>query len=178
MTKNWIDQPNPFNLPAPPEWWLRVLAELHPRIVLFAGMSDMVYRVGERTAATRILTIAKPDSEAGRMLKHGCIPLVSLVPTIEWNQDFLEWLDRHDAWALKGKQEGSGAAAADRLDEIDRLRQAQLDRQQADESDQRGSSAYFALAARMGSLAFLSGDHRRTDNSRQPTAPPDGGPRD
>jgi hypothetical protein len=175
---NWVATPNPHGLPAPPDWWLRALADLHPRIVLFPGITEKVYRVGERVAAAKLLKSADPSGESARMLTHGCVPVCSLGPWVQWNQDFFEWLDAHDTWALKGKAEGAGNAAADRLDEIDRLKQAQLDREQADGADQVGSSAHFGLLARKGELVFLSGDHRRSGDSRQPTVPPAGGPRD
>lgn len=158
---NWVCVPNPHGLPSPPAWWLKALGELHPKIVIFTGITEKVYRVGERVAASRMLKSADPSGESGRMLKHGCVPLCSILPWVEWNQDFFEWLDRHDTWALKGQAEGSGNAAADRLDEIDRLKQAALDREQADMADQVGSSAYFGLQARRGNLVFLSGDHRK-----------------
>jgi hypothetical protein len=176
--KNWIAIPNPFSLPAPPEWWLQALADLHPKIVIFAGMTEKVYRVGERVQATKLLKTSDPSGESARMLRHGCVPLCSLVAWVQWNQDFFEWLDAHDTWALKGTPEGSGDAAANRLEEIDRLAQARLDREQADAADQVGSSAHFGLLARKGELVFLSGDHRRSEDSGQPTVPPDGGPRD
>ena len=157
---NWVAIPNPFSLPSPPVWWLTALADLHPRIVLFPGISEKVYRVGERSERAKHLTTTDPSGESGRMLKHGCFPVCSLVPWVTWNQDFFEWLDAHDTWAVKGQVEGSGEAAAARLEEVDTLKAKALDKAQADEADQIGTSAYFGLKARKKELVVLSGDQQ------------------
>lgn len=150
---NWIADENPFNMPAPPDWWLTALADLHPRIVIFPGITEQVYRVAERLP--RRFLAAVPHPETVRMVKHGCVPLCSLLPTIVWNEDFLKWLDAHDKWALAANPEDAGAAAADRLDELDRQHEQAIERAEVEEAEQRGVSAYFAKQARKREVAFV-----------------------
>lgn len=149
MAANWIPDENPWNLPPPPEWWLTALADLHPAIVIFPGISERVYRVGERVPRARQLKAVVQNKETARMLKHGCLPVCSKLPTDDWTSSLFEWLDAHDMWAIKGRQEGAGEAAADRLDEIDRQREVEQERREADEAEQIGASAYFGLKSRL-----------------------------
>lgn len=86
------------------------------------------------------------------MCREGVVPVVSLRPTVAWNDDFFVWLDAHDTWTI-----GGGEKAAEQVESLERDAAAQLQAASDDEADQRGASAYFARLVRQGSVAFVRG---------------------
>lgn len=152
---NWIGTRNPWNLAAPPPWWLRKLAARDAALRVFPGLTQPVYRIGRVTPRAKGLRPIAHDSETSRMVLHSCIPVTSLVPFVTWNDDFFIWLDEHDSWRL-APPERAGDAAADLLDARDRDRAVRQDAAEADALDQLSSSAWFGKQVRAGEVAFLS----------------------
>lgn len=155
--KNWLARQNPWSLMPPPPWWLVALAERDPALRVLPGLSAPCYRIARVSGAMRRVTPKYGnDSETGRMCREGLVPVVTLRPDVEWNDDFFVWLDAHDTWRV-----GGPAKFADALDRQDAAAVERLDRAIDDEADQRASSAYFAKLVRDGAVAFLS----NADNS-------------
>lgn len=46
--RNWIPVPNPFQLTAPPAWWLRLLHGYDRDLVVFPSRKERVYRLARR----------------------------------------------------------------------------------------------------------------------------------
>ncbi len=150
---NWLGRENPFNMPAPPQWWLQRLAERDSELRVLPGLAEPCYRIGRVSGAmNRVKPILGNDSETGRMCREGLIPIVSLRPVADWNDSFFVWLDEHDTWLAGGadkfvdKLEAQEAAAAETADRL-----------AADEADQRSSAAFFAAKLREGAMAFVQG---------------------
>lgn len=149
--RNWLGRHNPFNLPAPPLWWLQRLADRDAELRVLPGLAEPCYRVARRSAAmNRVTPVLGNDSETGRMCREQLVPVVSLRPDVTWNDDFFLWLDQHDTWAL-----GGPAKAVDQIERHERDAAEQLQRATDDEADQRGVSAYFSKLVRDGAVAFL-----------------------
>ncbi len=151
VPKNWIGKQNPWNLQQPPTWWLRRLLARDPELVILPGLKEPCYRVARRSdAMKRITPILGNDSETGRMCRLGVVPVVSLRPTVAWNDDFFVWLDAHDTWAVGGTEK-----AVDKIESMEREAAEQHERATDDEADQRSTSAYFGKLVRDGAVAFL-----------------------
>jgi hypothetical protein len=148
---NWIADKNPWNLQAPPAWWLRKLHDTDAELVVLPGMTDCVYRIARKSKAARSLTPVALDSETQRFWRLGVVPVTSIVPWAQWDHSFFQWLRDHDTWAA-----GGGAKAADRLDAYDHERAIAQDRLLVDEADQRSASAYAAFKRRAGETVTLS----------------------
>lgn len=158
---NWLGRENPWQLPAPPSWWLKRLHERDAALRVLPGMKEPCYRIARASAAMqRVKPILGNDSETGRMCREGVVPVISLRPDVVWNDDFFAWLDAHDQWRVGGADkfadqlEAQEAQAAERLDE-------RID----DEAGQRASSAYFAKLVRDGAVAFLSSANQAVGQS-------------
>lgn len=148
---NWLGRQNPWNLPAPPSWWLVKLAERDAALCILPGLSEQCYRVARRSGAMRHVTpILGNDSETGRMCREGLVPVVSLRPDLKWNDDFFTWLDQHDTWRVGGPEK-----FVDKLEAQEQHATEQLQATSDDEADQRGTSAYFAQLVRNGAMAFV-----------------------
>ena len=113
---NWLGRLNPWNLPAPPAWWLQRLADRDPDLRVMPGLAEPCYRVARRSVLmNRVTPVLGNDSETGRMCREGLIPVISLRPGTTWNDDFFLWLDQHDTWQVGGPQK-----AADRIEQLER----------------------------------------------------------
>lgn len=152
---NYHGEQNPWNLAAPPDWWLRKLAAVDPELRIFPGLTQACYRVGRRTPRAGLLKPVALESETTRMMRAGCIPVVSIRPGATWNDDFFLWLEQHDTWKYGGGTDDSIEKYCDTLERNERAVEAEKDRQQADELEARGTSAYFASLIRRRSLAFV-----------------------
>lgn len=155
---NYIGDQNPFNLAAPPDWWLRKLAERDPALRIFPGLTQPCYRVGRLTPRAALLKPVALESETNRMMKAGCVPVISLRPGVTWNDDFFLWLERNDTWRFRGPTVDDKIEKY--VDDLERREQAaedKADRQEADDLEARSTSAYFASLVRRRSLAFVRG---------------------
>jgi hypothetical protein len=95
------------------------------------------------------------ESETQRLWNHSLVPVTSLVPWAAWDDRFFQWLNDHDSWALKGREQ-AGTAAADRLDELDGMRQAAIDRDGNAMLDAVNASAYEGYKRRVGETVTLT----------------------
>lgn len=155
---NYIGDQNPFNLAAPPHWWLRKLHERDSALRIFPGLTQPCYRVGRRTPRAALLKPIALESETNRMMKHGCIPVISLRPGVTWNDDFFLWLEQHDTWTFRGPTiEDKLEKYVDALERQEQAADEKMNRDEAEELDARSSSAYFAQLVRRRSLAFVRG---------------------
>lgn len=167
---NWLGQHNPWNLPAPPAWWLKRLSDRDSELRILPGLTEPCYRVGRRSAAMqRVTPLYGNDSETGRMCRHGLVPVVTLRPDVTWNGDFFVWLDRCDTWARGGTDK-----FVNELEATERAQAVALDAASDDENDQRATSAYFAKLVREGAVAFLSNADQAAGQSVVVTAPGSG----
>lgn len=167
---NWLGRHNPWNLPAPPAWWLQRLADRDAALCILPGLTEPCYRVGRRSAAMqRVTPLFGNDSETGRMCREGLIPVVTLRPDVTWNGDFFLWLDQCDTWARGGPDKFVDAVERD-----ERAAAVALDRASDDENDQRATSAYFGKLVREGAVAFLTSADQAAGQSVMVTAPGSG----
>ena len=151
---NWIADQNPYELAAPPEWFLRMLAVRDADLVILPGLSQPVYRLARRvTKSFGIMHALSLDSETARMVNLKVVPVTSIMPTIQSWGDVFEWLMDHDTWAVGGAE---GAARI--MDEQETARVAALQRAQDDEATQRGGAGYRALKIRAGETVFVHSD--------------------
>ncbi len=153
--RNWEGAQNPYNLAEPPDWWLDKLYERDPELRVFPGLTQPCYRIGRRTPRAALLKPVALESETNRMMKAGCVPVVSLRPDTTWNLDFFQWLDDHDTWTEGGGVEDSIEKYAQKLDRNEEAVTARHTRAADSELDARSTSAYFASLVRRRSLAFV-----------------------
>lgn len=147
---NYLADENPFNLPAPPDWFLTALKDRDRDLVIMTSKLQPVYRLARRTTKSLgLVKAALRDGDTARMVTHRLIPVTSILPTIKWGATVFQWLDDHDVWKVGGVD-----AAERRLIAQDDARLKQVQRDQDSEADARGASGYLAAKIRTGQMVF------------------------
>lgn len=146
---NWMAPQNPWNLEAPPDWVLRKMREYDDQLVILPGLREPVYRLMRRSAASKRLSAPSGDSEIGQAIKLGLVPVTSILNKPNWHELFL-WLREHDLWAVGGADKAEALIAEHEA-------KAKIDtaRQEQDDLEQIGSSAWFAKQLRAGEATFV-----------------------
>lgn len=163
-TSNWLGQENPWNLQPPPEWWLRKLALRDPDLRVLPGLTNACYRIAR---VSKLATGLKPlahDTETARMVREGVIPVVSLLATVTWNNDFFQWLDDHDTWKFGGSKDDSIDKAISQIESNEQAAESKLAADEGDELEQRAVSGYHALLSRAGRLVFVRNPNSETSS--------------
>jgi len=148
---NWIAEQNPYNLVAPPGWFLTMLAARDRDLVILPGIKQPMYRLARRvTKSLGVMTALTHDPETVQMIQLKVVPVTSILPTIRCWLDVIQWLDDHDTWMV------GGAEGADRrLSAQEDARLAALQKQHDSEADARGSAGFHALKIRAGEKVFV-----------------------
>ncbi len=149
---NWLGAENPHNLQRPALAWLLKVWNYDPELRILPGITQPCYRVARRTHRQLLhKPVLGNDSETGRMCRERLIPVVSLIPTIKWNDDFLQWLADHDTWAFTNAYRD----VADCVEDVERAEEDRVQRALDDDGTQRGISAWAALKQRTGQRVFV-----------------------
>lgn len=146
---NWLAPRNPFNLPPPPAWVLRKLAEYDRELVIMPGVKECVYRLMRRSPAAKRLKALTNDSELAAAITLGLIPVTSILRQPNWHSLFL-WLRSHDIWAAGGPEK-----AEQILNEQEARERIDIEQKERDDLGQIGASAWFAKQLRAGEATFV-----------------------
>lgn len=171
MRANWLNEPNPFNLAVPPDWFLDDLAAYDPDLRLFPSQQIGVFRVGRVVPGhlPPVFTFLQSQPDTKVYVKHRLVPVTSLVPTpfVQWGPVIINDLAEHDIRAIGGWQEAS-RLIEDREESAERKR----DRDVADEASVRARTAWRAIKWRSGQTIDLGAklvghDSRNAPRSRR-----------
>ena len=163
--QNWIARRNPWNLPAPPDWFLKQLYDRDPLLTIFPGIRDQVYRLARKSKMANKARQFAPNEEVAELLLHGCVPVTSIMPFTTWGPEIFQWLDDHDTWKAGGgekflkKIEDNEAASLDKQDRAIR-----------EEAEQRAVSGYHALLNRTGNFHVVPHVEGLTDKRKRHAA--------
>lgn len=149
---NWLGAQNRWSMARPPVYWLLKLWNYDAELRVLPGITNALYRIARRTR-TQVLTTAVlgKDSETGRLCREKLLPVVSLVATVEWNDDFFQWLRDHDTWL----HTNAFRDVADCVEEVERAEEDRKQRESDDDGDVRGRAAWRALQLRTGQKVFV-----------------------
>ena len=150
------DGVNPFNLPAPPTWWLQVLAAYDPDLVVMPSATEPVYRLARRARKSPGVQLAlnaglvPPHPDTLRMARAKLVPVASMLQPTIWSLKTIEELAARDLWRHGG---------ADRVNQL-LLDQEARQRQRAkqalhDDLDRIGADAYASYKYRTGQRVSL-----------------------
>lgn len=150
---NYIaDAPNPFNLAAPPRAFLAQMFAYDEKLVIFPSSTDPVYRLCRRSIGppTPLLGM-KGNPDAAICRRHRLAPVKAILPAPigHFGPHILQDLSTYDTTKI-----GGGAAAADRLDQLDAMEAQQIDRDIEDEGYARGREAYRVIKGLTGQTVY------------------------
>lgn len=147
---NFLADANPYNLPPPPAWFLRALADRDSALVVMTSKIQPVYRLARKTTKSLgLVQAAIRDGDTARMVTHRLMPVTTIMPFVQWGPQVLQWLDDHDTWKV-----GGAVGAERRLMEQDEARLKRVQQEQDDEARARGASGYLAAKLRSGQMTF------------------------
>jgi hypothetical protein len=148
--QNWIARRNPFNLPAPPVWFLRKLYDRDPLLAIMPGIMHNAYRLVRKSAKAVKAKQLAPNVEVQEMLLHSCVPVTTIAPFTNWGLQIFQWLDDHDTW-----KHGGADRFADKLESQEAAAQQKQDALIREEAEQRAVSGYHALLNRTGNFHIV-----------------------
>lgn len=152
---NYLPTLNPFGLAGPPPFFLKLLKEADPQLVLFPSMEEPVYCLARRVVhgaplALKLLQTKHPNAHfccANRLLA-----IVGVLPDAHWGPLLIADLQKMDMWRAGGSDK-----FCDSLEKLEEEKRNKQDLLTADEGDQRSVSAWHALKLRQGSTTFVQG---------------------
>jgi hypothetical protein len=181
---NYIEGRNPYSLARPSAWWLQLLHDYDPLLVVMPSVKDCVYRLCRRVPRNqRLGNLVKhlhthPDTV--QMINHGLVPVSTLTTWAIQSDKIIR-----DLMARDTHRAGGADKTVELLEQADLRRARALDRQQAADLDARSGEAFRSMQFRNGSAVALSGvgrsatrvdslDHNpvispRSGSSRRPT---------
>jgi len=159
---NWIPDINRCKLSAPPEWWLKGLADFDADLVLIPSRQEMfVYRVARRATKSQGIgtaVIAAVDRQADTVMlaQHRLVPVTTIRTMGTWSYNNLYQLTHtladRDIW-----RHGGASKVAERLDMNDQQERMKVDATIAADADYRARDAWRSLQARTGQRVLHPG---------------------
>jgi hypothetical protein len=148
MTRpNYLETSNPFNLAAPPPWFLKALAAYDAAFVIFPSVKEPVYRTGRYGKHGHgLLRALANNPDTAIFVAHRIWPWKSLLPQTlgaDWNRILLDLPD-YDTQRF-----GNDPGAA--LDEAESRIELADDRRMQNELDAISTSTYNVMKLMTGS---------------------------
>lgn len=172
----WLaGEPNPFNLVAPPAWFLADLAAYDPALVIFPSQQEGVYRVGRRVPGhlPPVLHFLRSQPDTQLYVKHRLVPVTSILPPplVQWGPVIINDLAESDIQRV-----GGWKAAVRLIEDREDAADQKLDATIADEASLRAGAAWRAIKWRTGQTIDLGsrsgGPRSRREAPRMPTYRP------
>jgi len=160
---NWIPVPNPFNLTAPPPWWLQLIYDYDRDLVVFPSRNERVYRLARRARISGGLPgdfpIHHPDTAI--MKQHRLVSVSSLSVQLVQSAAIIPQLRDRDLWRFSPDELG------EIMDARDRAREEKDDQYLVTRGAEYHREARRTWKARTGATAFMVGGKK----SRRPMEP-------
>lgn len=169
---NWLrGVPNPFQLTAPPDWWLRELALFDPKLVIFPSQKRMTFilaRKATRSAGESLHDVKGVTQHPDTLLMRSkrLVRVCEILPGVLWDQRIFHKLAAHDIQRLGGASE-----VANKLDAMDAARDARVQRDQDADLEALSHDAYKHYKSRVGErISLVSNRHGRGTVKRNPVS--------
>jgi hypothetical protein len=168
---NFLRVANPFQIEAPPEWWLREMDLFDPKLVVFPSQKRMTFILARRCTRTKG---AAPHDEKGLsqnpdtiiMASNRLVKVCEILPGVIWDMRIFAKLAANDIERLGGASEVSNL-----LDRMDAKREETLQRDQDHEVTERAREGYKAYAYKVGTRISLNSNASSNKHGRGDTTP-------
>ena len=158
---NYFPTENPFQLVAPPQWWLAKMWDMDSQLVVFPSRCRPVHVLARRRSKSLAMEahtkidkdlLRKSAGQDGDILADNNLIFVRhLIGNTVRRFNFFQWLKDADTW---NKDDGKDFAT--RVDEIDQARDTKIRLATLDDIDQRAKDAYRSYQARTGRRSKLT----------------------
>lgn len=130
--------PNPWNLTAPPQWFLDEMRAYDAELVIFPSAEEACYRFARRAKVhPAVMTALKNRPDTKTYWEHGLVPVTSLPQFEPWSPRILFELAEKDIQRIGGADK-----AADILDGYDERVEQAMRAETADGADLRAIDMY------------------------------------
>jgi len=166
VLSNFVQDRNPFNLSAPPAWWLQRLYDYDNQLVVIPSRQDAVYRLARKTwdrPGIQLMADIHREKDTAMLAHYGLVPVTTIIGAGIWGENIFHALRARDIWA-HGGAEKFVKAEEDAEAEAKRKQQAEI----RDDLWMRSGDAWRSYQARTGQRSKVD---TRTGR-RTPTAPP------
>ena len=105
--RNFIHDRNPFNLPAPPAWWLQQLSDYDSQLVVIPSRQEAIYRLTRRTwnrPGIAAMAVIHREQDTAMMASYGVVPVTTIVGWGVWGTNIFNSLRARDIWAHGGAE--------------------------------------------------------------------------
>jgi hypothetical protein len=120
-TDFWLVDQNPFNLPPPPAWWVKLVLDYDKMLRLMPSQRDHAYRLCRRVRREARLGLRDvvihdhPDTRA--CVKFGVVPVMTLKPEAIHSPLIRATLQSRDLWGIHGGDPNKIVDAMERAEE-------------------------------------------------------------
>jgi hypothetical protein len=105
---NYISDVNKFKLSGPPQWWLQLLWDFDPSLVVVPSRQGFYYRLAQR----RKLSIPEKmvqdamfnHSDTQMLASYGLVPVTTILATAQWSDWMLKELEERAPWRNGGAE--------------------------------------------------------------------------
>lgn len=138
MTNYLHRTPNPWNLAAPPAWFLTELAAYDAELRIFPSAEEACYRFARKAKVhPAVMSALKNRPDTKTYWEYGLVPVTSLPQFEPWSPRILWELAERDMHRV-----GGADAAADILDAREAHQEGVMLAQQSDDLDRLAQEAY------------------------------------
>lgn len=152
--QNWIEGRNPFKLAEPSAWWLQLLFDYDPLLVVMPSVKDCAYRLCRRVPRhARLGNLVKylhthPDTV--QMIQHGLVPVSTLTSWAIRSDKIIRDLMARDVSAA-----GGGEAALKVIEASEARALERKNRAYHDDLNAVNGEAYRSLKFRKGEAVSM-----------------------
>lgn len=160
-SNNYLTTKNPFNLPAPPAWWLRKLHDQDAALVLFPSQIRQAYILARRRSHSlkrphlveldKALLKTSAGMDGDILADHNLVFVESIVGWGIWTDNIFGQLRARDMWT-----QGGAEKYADKLDAVDDAKEAKKRANVGDMIDHMARDTYRSYQARTGQRSRIA----------------------
>lgn len=105
---NYIPDQNKFKLAGPPQWWLQLLWDFDPSLVVIPSRQGFYYRLAQRRKLNLSEKMVQDAlfqySDTQMLASYGLVPVTTILATANWNPLMFQELEERAPWRLGGAQ--------------------------------------------------------------------------
>lgn len=146
VTRIWLVDQNPFDLPEPPRWWQTLVFDYDKMLRVMPSQRDQAYRLcrvvrrDARLGLNAVVVHEHPDTVA--CIKFGVVPILTLLPHAVYSTHVIEVLRARDTWTLYG---GDPHKLVDALEAQEHQAEAAREAERHAQLDEINTSLYRAI---------------------------------
>ena len=105
--RNYIVDRNPFQLSAPPAWWLQQLYDYDSQLVVVPSRQESIYRLARRTwnrPGIQLMADIHREKDTAMLASYGLVPVTTIIGWGIWGTNIFNSLRARDIWAHGGAE--------------------------------------------------------------------------